>query len=98
MQQHRWIATDWQKNPLAVYENAIDSRPEPLNLQRFARTNTLPAAIELAKQHMGLVLLPDVASLPLILDNTLVRILKQYRGRKGPFYFVHAFRLKNLCM
>lgn len=95
LQQHRWIATDWQKSPLAVYEDAINSRPKRLKMQSYARTNTLPCTIELVKQHMGLVLLPDAVALPLIHDNTFVRILKRYRGPKWPFYFVHPFQAKK---
>ena len=95
LQRHHWIATDWQKSPLAIYEDSMNSRPQRIKMKSSARTNTLPCAIELARQHMGLILLPDVIGLPLILDNTFVRILEGHRGPRWPFYFVHAFQAEK---
>ncbi len=93
--QHRWIATDWQKSPLTIFKNAINSPPERVEMTGFAKTNALPCAVEMAKQHMGLVLLPDVVCQPLIHDNTMVRVMKDYRGPKWPFYFLHPFQVEK---
>ncbi len=93
--QHRWIATDWQKSPLTIFKNATNSPPERVEMTSFARTNALPCAIEMAKQDMGVVLLPDVVCLPLIHDNTMVRVLSKYRGPRWPFYFLHPFQVEK---
>ncbi len=93
--QHRWIATDWQRNPLAVYEDGTNGRPERIRMGDFARANTMPCAIELARQHMGLILLPDIVGLPLILENTMVRVLPRYRGPRWPFHFIHPFQAEK---
>ena len=33
--QHKWIASHWQKNPLAIYGQAIDSEPEMIKMQNY---------------------------------------------------------------
>ncbi len=93
--QHKWIASHWQKNPLAIYGQAFDSEPELIKMQNFGKANTLPCVIEMAKQHMGLVLLPDIVAMPLIADNTLVQVLKTHRGPRWPFYFIHPFQAEK---
>ncbi|MDJ0759419.1 MAG: LysR family transcriptional regulator [Woeseiaceae bacterium] len=95
LQQHQWIGTPWQKNPLSVYQVSGNSAPERIKMKSYARANTLPCSIELAKQHMGLILIPDIVGQPLIHENSLVRILKRLRGPEWPFYFIHPFQAEK---
>lgn len=98
LQQHRWISTNWQKPSLTLYPDPLNSDrakapPEQtIQLHPFARTNSLSFAVEMAKQDMGFVLLPEIASQALIRKGQLSRILKKYQGQKWPFYFVHPFQ------
>ena len=90
--RHRWIAANWQKNPLSVYENAQFHTAKKIKLKDFARASTLSSVVEMARQHMGLVLVPEIVGLPLIRDNTFVRILADYSGPQWPFSFIHPFQ------
>lgn len=92
---HRWIATHWQKLTQHFFvddrTDKLDSDPINIKISPFAQASTLPCAIEMAKQHMGLLLLPNVTGLPLIQNNTMVRVLERFRGPRWPFYFIHPF-------
>ncbi len=89
---HRWIATHWQHSPMAVYDTEDSAVMHKITMRDYAKANTLPSAIEMARQDMGLILLCDIVSLPLIHNNTLVQVLEGYHGPKWPFYFIHPFQ------
>ncbi len=95
LSDHRWIGTPWQRNPLTVFEEGDGATPIRVKMKRYARANTLPCSIELAKQHMGLILLPDIIGQPLIHENCLVRILEGYRGPEWRFHFLHPFQTEK---
>jgi len=61
-------------------------------LKQAAKVNTLPGAVDLSMQHMGVVLLPEIVGLPLIHAGELVRVLERYRGPLWPVYFLHGFQ------
>jgi DNA-binding transcriptional LysR family regulator len=95
LQLHKWVACPWQKTPLAIYQKAINSEPELINLPHFGRANTLTCAMEMAKQHMGLTLLPDIVAMPLIASNTLAHVLTSHRGPQWPVYFSHPYQAEK---
>lgn len=90
LEQHRWIATQWQKEIQKL--TCATGQEEVIKLNSFAKVNTLPCAIELAQQDMGLVLLPDISASPALLNKSLVRVLPDHHGARWPFYFMHAFQ------
>ncbi len=92
IQQHPWIANDWQKNPIRVTQEKPGAKPELITLKEFARVDALPSAIELTRQHMGISLMPNITCLPMIQQGKLVRVLPEYRGPKWSFYFIHPFK------
>lgn len=61
-------------------------------LNEFARVNSLPSAVELTLQHLGIALLPNIICQPLIDEGKLVRVLPQYTGPHWPFYFIHPYK------
>lgn len=92
LQQHPWIANEWQRNPINVSEEKSPTQQAQVRLNEFARTNALPSAVELTLQHLGLALLPNIICLPLIQQGKLVRVLPQYKGPEWPFYFIHPYK------
>jgi len=90
LSDHQWISTAWQSSPISVFkEGSLSS--EQIQLMPFARTNTLPAAVEMAKRHLGVVLLPDVVAEPMIKNGELVRVAAEVTGPHWPLYTLHAY-------
>ncbi len=92
LKEHRLIATSWQKSPLAVYNNDDLTEKIDLNVNFFVNTNTLPNALEMAQQDMGIVLLPEFTIQSALVGGQLVRILPGIQGWQWPFYMVHRFQ------
>lgn len=98
LKKHRWISTNWQKSSQTIYadnpksEGKITLSEQTIHLHPFARSNSLSCLIEMAKQDMGFVLLPEIASQSLIQKGQMTQIIKKYHGQKWPFYFVHPFQ------
>ncbi|MDD5277530.1 MAG: LysR substrate-binding domain-containing protein [Methylovulum sp.] len=62
--EHRWIATSWQHRSMSIFHRD-NSEKSIIDLNRFAKVNTLLCALEMALCHMGIGLLPDVIVRPL---------------------------------
>lgn len=100
LHQHRWIANQWQVNPINitkenVKQNNSDQQykvQKQVVLNEFARVNSLPSAVELTLQHLGIALLPNIICQPLIANGKLVRVLPEYTGPQWPFYFIHPYK------
>mgnify|MGYP002700193782 CR=1 FL=1 len=92
LQDHSFIATSWQKPPLALYSNYDLAEKISLDVNFFANTNTLPCALEMALHHMGIVLLPEFTVQSAFASGQLVRVLPEHQGRQWPFYMVHRFQ------
>lgn len=95
LQDHNFIATSWQKTPLAIYSNHDLTEKNPLKVNFFANTNTLPCALEMALYHMGIVLLPEFTVQSEFAKGQLVRVLPESQGQQWPFYMVHRFQGKK---
>ena len=92
LHDHNIIATSWQKKPLAVYGNHDLTEKIALDVNFFANTNTLPSTLEMALNHMGIVLLPEFTVQSAFACGQLVRVLPEFQGRQWPFYMVHRFQ------
>ncbi|VAW71271.1 hypothetical protein MNBD_GAMMA10-835 [hydrothermal vent metagenome] len=89
--KHQIIATSWQKGFLDIYKNNELSEYITVSCNFFAKTNTLPSALEMVLHDMGIALLPEFIVQPKFANENLVRILPEYQGRQWPFYMVHRF-------
>ncbi len=89
--KHRIVAAPWQTRSLAVYKDNALSVNTPIDIKYFAQTNTLPSALEMVLQGMGISLLPEFTIQTAITNGALVRVLPRYQGRQWPFYMVHRF-------
>lgn len=87
----RFIASSWQNATMSVLNLRNNQRTE-VQLQRFARANTLPGALAMALRHMGFVLLPDFVARPLIKSGELVHIVSDFSGPLWPVYTLHAYQ------
>ena len=91
LSMHRWVSTSWQKPNTSV--SYVDNCGHAsVNLNEYAKVNTLPAALGMALQNIGIVLIPDVVAKPLINSGSLVNVLEQVIGPKWPVYSVHAYQ------
>lgn len=88
---HRWIATSWQK-PKTTITHLKSGGKETIELNQFAKCNTLTGAIDMALMHLGVVLVPDIIAKPLIQSGQLVHIAKDIQGPQWPVYTVHAYK------
>jgi len=88
---HQWISTSWQKSQMKLRDSYSNSTFE-VELNKFARTNTLPAAIAMVMRNLGIALVPDIAAKPLIQSGKLIHIAKQLTGPEWPVYTVHAYQ------
>jgi len=91
LSKHRWISTSWQKSKTTI--SYVDNWSyATVCLNEYAKVNTLPAAIGMALQNIGIALIPDVIAKPLIQSGSLVNVMKQVVGPKWPVYTVHAYQ------
>ncbi len=89
----RWIATSWQKLPLKVYTGAEGQNAEfTANPAEIARVNTLPGAIDLALQDMGLIFIPENIGIRFIREGRFVHLLEECNGPDYRIYFMHGFQ------
>ena len=88
----KWITTNWQKSKNTFYCNKKSIPEQTIELKPFALCNSLPSALEMAKQDMGFVILPEFAACELIKTGQMVQILNNYHGKKWPFYLIHPFQ------
>jgi len=88
---HNIIATPWQKGALAVYMNNALAEKISVNLNYFAKTNTLPSALEMVLYDMGVALLPEFVIQSAVANGRLARVLPKYQGWQWPFYMIHRF-------
>lgn len=89
---HPWIANEWQLNPIRVSEEKKPSLTHEVTLNEFSRVNAISSALELTLQHLGVALLPNIISLPLVQQGKLLRVVPQYKGPEWPFYFIHPYK------
>ncbi|PWQ93434.1 substrate binding domain-containing protein [Leucothrix arctica] len=92
LQQRPWIANQWQLNSINISEDKAPEKQIKVNLNEFARVNSLPSAVAMTLQHLGVSLLPNIICQPLIEQGKLVRVLPQYIGPQWPFYFIHPYK------
>lgn len=91
LNKHQIIATSWQRGFLTIYKNSILSEKMLVNLDYFAKTNTLPNAFEMVLYDMGVALLPEFVIQSAFASGRLVRVLPEYQGQQWPFYMIHRF-------
>lgn len=95
LEQHAWIANQWQVNPIHVTHSNEKPKTSPIHkvkLKEFARVNSLHSAVEMSLQHLGIALLPNIICQPLINEGKLVRVLPEVTGPHWPFYFIHPYK------
>ncbi|WDD97508.1 LysR family transcriptional regulator [Thalassomonas actiniarum] len=92
MAAHRWISPPWQGSNITFYPNHDLGRGISMTFDAFAHTNTLPSALEMALQNMGIALLPEVALQSHIREGRLIRVLPAYQGAQWDFHLVHRFQ------
>lgn len=88
----RWIAAPWQNGPVKLFKNSKLSEQFELDVKFCAQTNTLPSALEMVINDMGIALLPEFVLQTELANGRLVRILSSHQGRQWPFYLVHRFQ------
>ena len=91
---HHWLLTDWQHKSQTFHDHKkqIDEIKE---LLPYVRSNSLSCIVEMARQSMGIALLSSIAVESYAKGGQLTQVLKNYHGRKWPFYFVHPFRVEK---
>ena len=95
LQKHRWIAAHWQTAGLTLHLTAKPGEFSRVDLKPFAKCNSFSSVLDLAKEDIGVVFLPEIAKQPLVREGKLVPILTQYQGDKWPIYFVHPYHRKK---
>tara|TARA_R110002167_G_scaffold150414_6_gene344136 strand:+ start:530 stop:1474 length:945 start_codon:yes stop_codon:yes gene_type:complete len=89
--KYRWISTSWQKPKMQVLDLTTDET-KMLELNQFAKVNTLPNAINMALRHMGIILIPDISAASYIKSGELIHINTTLTGPLWPLYTVHAYQ------
>ena len=95
LHKHRWIATQWQENPLSLYTENTRLRPYSFTAPPFSKCESLTGVVEMTKLGMGLAFLPEITLHPHIEKNQLVSVLGDYHGPKWPVHFMHAYQGKK---
>ena len=85
------IATSWQKDSLEIYKNNDHLNKQVTPIEFYAKTNTLPSALEMVCHGMGIALLPELVIQTAISNGELIRVLPDYQGKLWPFYMLHRF-------
>ena len=89
---HKLVAAPWQSTHLSIYARTNLSEKIVEKVSFFARTNTLPSALELVLHDMGVALLPEFSLKYLIAKGKLIQVMPGFQGRSWPFYLVHRFK------
>jgi len=92
LKRSKWVLTPWQKNPMILYKDNQLLGKETIPISVAASSNTLSAAVELVKAHMGIGLFPEFILQKSFAAGKLVRVNPNYQGKQWPFYFVHRFK------
>lgn len=92
LEQHPWIANEWQINPIQLSEEKDPSQKAQVKLNEFARVNAVSSALSLTLEHLGVSLLPNIICATLIEQGKLVRVLPHYKGPEWPFHFIHPYK------
>ncbi len=92
LQQHRWIPAPWQKQMLSIYENHAASNKIDVEVKFSAETNTLPTALEMVLNGMGMALLPAFFLQAELASGRLMRVIPTHQGKQWPLYMVHRFQ------
>lgn len=97
LSRHRWISTVWQNPTQKIFPNSglKDRKEQIVELTPYIRSNSLSSVVEMAMQDMGIVILSGIVSEPLVQVGQLTHILKDYHGKKWPFYFVHPYQVEK---
>jgi len=91
LSSHRMIAAPWQSTSLSLYKESALSESIAVEINYFAKTNTLPSVLEMVRQGMGIALLPEFVVQQSLIDGSLVRVLPVYQGWQWPLYMIHRF-------
>ena len=91
LQEHDLIALPWQKESLTLSKDNDSSETSSLHIHYFAKTNTLPSALALILNGMGVGLLPEFTIQSALAKGDLTRVMPLYKGKQWPFYMVHRF-------
>lgn len=93
LKPHRWISVHWQSQTFRTNSEILQSTET--TLEPYSQCDSLTSALEMAKNDMGVVLVPNVAALPLIQAGTLVQLKLDVVYPSWPLFFVHTFHTKK---
>lgn len=91
LSEHRFIATAWQHHKLQLFDNKHTHKRQ-VDVEHFAKVNTLGTALEMVLNDVGIVLYPEFLAQSLITEERVVRVLPELRGRAWHFYFLHQYK------
>ncbi len=91
LSQHHWIANPWQQSLMKITDQSTE-KTDKIRLNQFSKANTLPAAIEIALHHLGIILVPDILAKHYIQTGKLIHIAPHLKGPQWPIYTVHAYQ------
>lgn len=95
---HNWIATAWQQmRPqynLSKYSSGCTSQTEVFSVPQDIKANTLPAALGMIEQGLGIGMLPDICCAEAMNNKRLVRILPDIKCTLWPIHAIHPYHGK----
>jgi len=91
--QHRWISIPWQSHTITSMDRG--GEPKTTNITPYAQSNTLSGAVEMALNHMGVVLLPDITASKLVQKGVLTPVMEHCVKPVWPLHFVHPYQGKK---
>ncbi|MFT2092415.1 LysR family transcriptional regulator [Paraglaciecola sp. 2405UD69-4] len=89
--KHKFIATAWQHDTLHLFDNNLTNK-QLVDVQHWAKVNTLSSALEMVLNDMGVALFPEFLAQAHLTDERVVRVLPNIRGRAWHFYFLHQYK------
>lgn len=91
LNQHKYIASHWQRDNINLVDNT-DGSELRFFIAHSARTNNLPTLTEMTVAGMGISLLPEFVACGEIRRGNLVQLLPSYHGRPWRFQFIHRYQ------
>ncbi|MBL4828513.1 MAG: LysR family transcriptional regulator [Aliivibrio sp.] len=89
--KHNFIATPWQHDNLQLFNNEQTDHIQ-VNIEHFAKANTLTTVREMILNDMGIALFPEFLAQPYLADRQMIRVLPEIQGRAWHFYFLHQYK------
>jgi DNA-binding transcriptional LysR family regulator len=90
IEKQNWLTVPWQESLIVCHKNNKRIKHK-LDLEPFVQCNNLMTSLELAKNDVGIVLLPDIVKEYIQGDKKLHHVYENYVGNTWKVKYLHPY-------